>query len=124
MPTKNVSAWMSDYHQFVPPMGKARYFGLTHSQVLDSLPPHRLEGWKARLESLRAGPFRGITADGQVVPGLFALRDEGAPTTSILAAVATLLGRLTPAQLKAAKHPIGSIARRHASRGLASGWMR
>src|SRR6185437_5069715 len=22
---------MSDYHPFVPPMGKARYFGLTHS---------------------------------------------------------------------------------------------
>ena len=51
---------MSDYHPFVPPMGKARYFGLTHSQVIDSLPPQRLEGWKARLDSLHAAPFRGI----------------------------------------------------------------
>ena len=96
---------MSDYHPFVPPLGKARYFGLTHSQVLDSLPPHRLEGWKARLDSLHAGSFRGITTDGHVVPGLFALRDEGAPTAGILAAVATLFGRLTPEQLHAVKHP-------------------
>ncbi len=26
---------MSDYHRFVPPRGKARYFGLTHAQVLE-----------------------------------------------------------------------------------------
>ena len=103
---------MSDYHPFVPPMGKARYFGLTHSQVLDSLPPQRLQGWKARLDSLRAGPFRGITTEGQVAPGLFALRDEGAPTAGILAAVATLFSRLTPEQLKTVKHPIDSIERR------------
>ena len=103
---------MSDYHPFVPPMEKAHYFGLTHNQVLASLPPHRLERWKARLDSLRAAPFRGITIDGQVMPDLFALRDEGAPTASILAAVATLLGRLTPEQLKAVRHPIDSIARR------------
>src|SRR5215470_3325043 len=105
-------ALMSDYHRFVPPMGKARYSGLTHRQVLDSLPPHRLEGWQARLASLRATPFRGITTDGQVVPGLFALRDEGAPTAAILAAVATLLGLLTLEQSKAVRHPIDSIARR------------
>ena len=42
------------------------------------------------IASLRAGPFRGITTEGQVVPGLFALRDEGAPTAEMLAAVAML----------------------------------
>src|ERR1700704_5656455 len=103
---------MSDYPPFVPPMGKARYFGLTHAQVLDWLPPHRLELWKARLDSLPAGAFRGGPNDGPIVPGLFALRDEGAPTAGILAAVATLLGRLTPEQLKAVLHPIDSLTRR------------
>src|SRR5215470_7187097 len=103
---------MSDFRQFVPPIGKARYSGQTHSQVLDTLPLHRLEGWKARLDSLRAAPFCGITTDGQVVPGLFTLRDEAAPTADILAAVATLLGQLTPEQSRAVRHPIGSIARR------------
>ena len=75
---------MSDYHRFVPPIGKARYFGLTHRQVLESLPRERLERWKARLDLLRSEPFRGVTADGQLVPGLFTLRDEGAPTADIL----------------------------------------
>ena len=103
---------MSDYHPFVPPMGKARYSGLTHSQVLDSPPQQRLDGWKARLASLRARPFRGITTEGQVVPGLFALRDERAPTAEMLAAVATLLDRLTPEELKTVKHPIDFIERR------------
>src|SRR5262249_38645566 len=109
---RKVTLQMSDYHPFVPPMGKARYFGLTHAQVLESLPRDRLDGWKARLESLHVAPFRGITTNGQVVPGLFALRDEGAPTANILAAIMTLLGRLTPEQSKAVRHPIDSIARR------------
>jgi hypothetical protein len=103
---------MSSYHPFVPPTGKSKYFGQTHSQVLNSLPTQRVEGWKARLASLRAAPFRGITTNGEVLPGLFALRDEGAPTANIMAAVATLLSRLTPEQSTAVRHPIDSIARR------------
>jgi hypothetical protein len=103
---------MSDFRPFVPPIGEARYFGQTHAQVLDSLPTHRKEGWKARLAALRAESFRGITTEGKIVPGLFVLRDEGVPTAGILAAVATLLGRLTPEQLKAVSHPVNSIARR------------
>src|SRR4029079_9031873 len=112
MQTKKVSALMSDYHPFVPPVGKSKYFGQTHSQVIESLPPERVKGWKARLDSLRAAPFRGITTDNQVVPGLFALRDEGAPTAGILTAAATLLSRLTPEQWKTVVHPIDSIERR------------
>ena len=45
---------MSSYHPFVPPMGQARYFGRTHSQVMESLPAQRLELWKTRLEGLRS----------------------------------------------------------------------
>ena len=96
---------MSDFRPFVPPMGKARYFGQTHSQVIDLLPPHRVEGWKARLELAARRTIPGHHYDGQVVPGMFALRDEGAPTGGILAAVATLLDRLTPEQLKTVTLP-------------------
>ncbi len=103
---------MSDYHRFVPPMGTARYAGQTHSQVLDSLPARRTEGWKARLASLREAPFKGVTTDGEVRPGLFELRDEAAPTAAMLAAVAALLARLTPEQARAVRHPIDSLARR------------
>lgn len=103
---------MSDYQRFVPPIGAARYAGQTHWQILDSLPARRTEGWKARLDGLRAEPFRGVTTDGQFLPGLFTLRDEGAPTSAILEAVTTVLGRLTAEQQNAVKHPIESTARR------------
>ena len=103
---------MSDYHQFLPPPGTARYAGLTHRQILDSLPARRIETWKARLDSLREKPFKGITTDGQVQTGLFALRDEGAPTAAMLEAVARLVAMLTPDEAKAVLHPMDSIDRR------------
>jgi hypothetical protein len=93
-------------------MGTTRYSGRTHQQILDSLPAERLQGWKARLASLDAAPFRGVTTDGQAVPGLFALRDEGSPTAAMLEAVAVLVARLTPEQRVAVMHPIDSQARR------------
>ena len=103
---------MSDYHPFVPPKGTARYAVLTHSEILASLPARRLDTWKTKLESLRTEPFKGITTDGQVVPDLFSLRDEGASTAAMLEAVRVLQGRLSPEQLKAVSHPIDSIDRR------------
>jgi hypothetical protein len=103
---------MSDYHRFVPPMGTTRYSGLTHQQILDSLPAHRVDGWQARLASLSAEPFNGVTTDGQAVPGLFSLRDEGAPTAAILEAVSKLLALLSAEQARAVLHPIESDARR------------
>lgn len=103
---------MSDYHRFVPPMGKARYSGLDHAQVIETLPAHRTQGWKARVAALQATPFKGVTTDGRASPGLFELREEGAPTSAILQAVATLLGLLTREQATAVLHPIDSIARR------------
>lgn len=104
---------MSDYHRFIPAWGQARYHGLTHGQILEALPARRTEGWKARLELLRSEPFRGITTDGSVQPGLFTLRDEGAPTFAVLEAVASLLRAVSPDQLAKVKHPIESSARRH-----------
>lgn len=103
---------MSDYHRFIPPWGKARYHGLTHEQVLEALPPRRTEGWRARQETLRSVPFRGITTDGKVQPDLFTLRDEGAPTLAVLEAVAGLLRVVSPEQITKIKHPIGSLERR------------
>lgn len=103
---------MSDFRRFLPAPGKARYFGKTHQQTLDALPQVRTERWKARLEQLRTEPFRGVTTDGSVVPGLFALRDERAPTAAILEAVSKLLGSLPPEQRDAILHPMESIGRR------------
>ncbi len=103
---------MSDFREFIPPRGTARYFGQTHQQTLESLPARRTEGWKARLEALRSEQFRGITTDGNVVPGLYTLRDEDAPTAAVLTAVARLFGQLSLEQASAIKHSLDSDARR------------
>ena len=103
---------MSDFRRFVPPMGTANYAGRTHEQIMKSLPAARKEGWKARVASVAATPFRGVTTDGHAVPGLFALRDEGAPTAAILRAVIVLFGRMTREQALGIRHPIDSIERR------------
>ncbi len=49
-------------------------------------------------ERLLAEPFKGITTDGTVVPGLYSLAPNGAPTEAIADAVNALLGRLTREQ--------------------------
>lgn len=59
-------------------------------------------GWDARL----AEPFRGITDDGTVEPGLFALADEGFDTALAVAAAENLLATLTPDQRAAACKPL------------------
>ena len=45
-----------------------------------------------------AEPFKGITSDGQVEPGLFAIRSTGVSTGSVRTAAETFLAGLTPTQ--------------------------
>jgi len=45
-----------------------------------------------------AEPFRGVTADGQVVPGLFAVRSTGVSTEPVRLAAAAFLAALTAEQ--------------------------
>lgn len=45
-----------------------------------------------------AEPFRGVTADGKVVPGLFGLRSSGVSTEPVRQAAASFTARLTPEQ--------------------------
>ena len=47
-----------------------------------------------------AEPFKGITAGGEVVPGLFAIRSTGVPTAGTQRAAASFLGSLTDDQRK------------------------
>lgn len=53
-------------------------------------------------------PFKGITNDGHVRPGLFALQDEGVPINEIVAATNALLSQLTPEQLSTVSYHIDS----------------
>lgn len=53
--------------------------------------------------------FRGITADGNVIPGLFeSSREEGAPTATAVKAAQALLDHLPQTAVDQLVHPIGS----------------
>jgi hypothetical protein len=80
---------------------------IARRQWVDEVP--RLERYGIWLDEVTPAVREAAWAtDGQVVPGLFAPRDEGAPTAGILAAVGTLLGLLTTEQLKAVKQLLSS----------------
>src|SRR6187551_404213 len=53
-----------------------------------------------------AEPFKGITTDGNVLPGLFKIQSTGVSTEPVRKAADALLASLTPDQRKAAKFPV------------------
>ncbi len=103
-----------DYRPFVPAPGKSNIAGPTpraHAQArLQSSRAQELFGTWAKLG---AAPFKGMTADGHVQPGLFSLQPENAPTPAMVAAVNDLLRRLSPAQQAAMCLPVNSDLWRH-----------
>jgi hypothetical protein len=67
--------------------------------------------WKrnmARAEVALAEPFRGITQDGHVLPGLFSLGERGASTRDVADAARGFLSRLSPRQRASSQHPVDS----------------
>src|SRR5262249_29406466 len=52
-----------------------------------------------------AEPFRGVTTDGQVIPGLFSLQQTGISTKPVQDAADAFIASLTAAQKKVALHP-------------------
>jgi hypothetical protein len=92
-------------------MGKAFHFGMSTQQFLDAVMPARGERERASVAKYLSTPFKGITTDGNIIPGLFALRPEFAPTREILNAVSALLTQLSPEQKKTVCLPIESRER-------------
>jgi len=101
----------SDFRKFVPEMGKAFHFGLTHKQFYDAVIPARGENERTGVAKLLSTPFKGVTTDGNIVPGLFELKPEAAPTRAILDAVLALLTQLNPEQKKKVFLPLDSRQR-------------
>ena len=103
-----------DFRPFIPNPSKSAVAGATsraHTQARMKSP--RAKELFTNWERLYAEPFRGITVDGQVVPDLYTLRPEGAPSEAIANAVNALLVQLTPDQKKAACFPVSSDLWRH-----------
>jgi hypothetical protein len=53
-------------------------------------------------------PFKGVTSDGVVRPGLFKIQDEGVPIDDIVSKTETLLGQLNSTQLSRLNYHIDS----------------
>jgi hypothetical protein len=75
-----------------------------YSQTIIST--ERAQGLLKLWAELLAEPFRGITTDGVVREGLFALADEGFRPAPAVAAARALLETLTEAERSAIEHPL------------------
>ncbi|MBI2203009.1 MAG: DUF3500 domain-containing protein [Candidatus Rokubacteria bacterium] len=69
-----------------------------------------LRGYKQHGEALLAQPFKGITTDGHVVPGLFPIQRTGIPTAPIKDAAEALLASLTAEQRASATFTVDADA--------------
>lgn len=58
------------------------------------------------VQASAAVPFKGITTDGQVVPGLYALQDTGLDPAPVVEAARSLLGCLSEPQRSRAARPL------------------
>lgn len=83
---------------------RARERGVNHPAVKIDPPPAYMEAAKKAL----AEPYTGITADGNVARGLFAVAGTGVSTEPIRHAAEALLAALTPAQRAKASFAVGS----------------
>jgi hypothetical protein len=103
-----------DYHPFVPKLHESKIAGPTaraHAETRTKSP--RAQELFGKWEAMFNEPFRGISTNGQPIPGLFARQPEGAPTLAMIEAVNTLLALMSPEQRKASCFPAGSNQWRH-----------
>ncbi|HXW93440.1 MAG TPA: DUF3500 domain-containing protein [Terriglobales bacterium] len=56
-----------------------------------------------------AAPFKGITTNGDVVPGLFAIRPSGVSTEPVRNAAEAFIATLTPVQLARTIYPVDDV---------------
>ncbi|GAA2697584.1 DUF3500 domain-containing protein [Actinoplanes palleronii] len=66
----------------------------------------RAQGLIARWQDLYRQPFRGVTTDGTLLEGRFALADEGFDVRAAVAAATAVLGTLTEGERASTRYPI------------------
>jgi hypothetical protein len=70
--------------------------------------PERMQGYKSGGDSAVAQPFKGLTTDGNVVPGLYGIRGTGVSTEPIKRAAEAFLASLDDDQRASASFPLDS----------------
>ncbi len=99
----------NDYRPFLPTPAQSKIAGPTaraHGEARMRTP--RAKEMFAVRQALFEAPFKGITTDGNAIPGLYALAPNGAPVRAMADAVNALLGRITPEQRAAMCFPADS----------------
>ena len=56
-----------------------------------------------------AAPFKGITTNGEIVPGLFEIRPSGVSTEPVQNAAERFIASLTPVQLARTMYPVDEV---------------
>ena len=85
-----------DFRKFVPTPKHAKAHGETardHAKKMIKRP--LIQGIFAEWNRLFEEPFKGITTDGKLIPNLFSLRSENAPSEKAIIAANRLLEKLT-----------------------------
>jgi hypothetical protein len=90
----------NNFRDLLPPPDHPRIAGITErdayshaAHILATRP--RVQGLLAERRARTEQPFRGITTNGDVVPDLYALADEAAPTGAMVAAARAVLNVAT-----------------------------
>lgn len=103
-----------DYRPFLPGPAQSKIAGPTARAHADArLKSPRAQELFGTWEKLFQEDFRGITTDGTVIPGLYALGPNGAPTAAMVDAARALIGRLTPDERQAMMFPVDTREWRH-----------
>ncbi len=101
-----------NFRDIVPKPDNPRIAGLSErdacQHVEQRMQMPRVRDFMAAWKQRAAEPFVGITTDGQKIPGLFHLADEGAPTEQMVAAARGLLAVATPEEAAQICHPVDS----------------
>jgi len=79
---------------------------LAAAAILAGLAASRRSTLAAQNQDPLAEPFRGVTTDGTVVPGLFPIRPTGISTTPVFAATEAFLGTLSGEQRTRTTFPV------------------
>lgn len=98
-----------DYRPFLPTPAQSKIAGPTaraHAEVRRQSP--RGKEFFAQWEKLTAEPFKGITADGSVLPNLYTLEPNGAPTAAMVYTARHLVGAMNDSQRAATCFPVDS----------------
>ena len=107
---------ISMFRRFIPSQHTERSKQLASCDAYEWAKIRRSEpfmvGWMQTWRELLDQPYRGITEDGKVRPGLYLLAsegtDHGAPTAAMVKAAEALFEILQPAQREALSYPINA----------------